>query len=272
MNSGKGESHCVTVNGQRLHVRLDGSGNAPWLVFSNSLACDLSQWDAQVAAFGSRFSFLRYDQRGHGGSDAPSGPFAMDDLVDDLLVVLERFSVERAVLMGVSMGATTALRCAARKSSCCLGVVACDGVWKSSPGSASVWEERFAVVREQGMRGMAEPTVRRWFQPDFFEKHSETVDSVRAMIAATKPEGYLGCAGALQDFDFSADYPGLAVPTLFVAGEQDGDTPAVMKEMASATPNGRYHGIGHCGHLPNIEQPEQLFAVVDAFVRELGIE
>lgn len=270
MNIVTGRPFQLTVNGQELNVRIDGPEGAPWMVFSNSLASDFSQWDALVDAFGGRFRFLRYDQRGHGGSAAPAGTFGMEDLADDLLRLMDLCGVENAVLAGVSMGATTALRCAAREPGKCRGVVACDGVWRSVPGAEHVWEERFAVVRKEGMHGMAEPTVRRWFQPEFFEREPETVDRVRAMIAATKAEGYFGCARALLAYDFSADYPRLSVPAFYVAGGEDGDTPAVMKIMANATPGAQYHVIDRCGHLPNVEKPAELFAVMDAFIRGLS--
>ena len=270
MNITSGQTIRVSRGGLWLNARMDGPEDAPWMVFSNSLGVNLSLWDGQVAVFGSRFKCLRYDQRGHGNSDAPADEFTMDDLASDLLALLDFFNVDRAVLVGVSMGCTTVLRCAARAPSRCLGVVGCDGQWRSMPGAAAMWEERFAVVREGGMKAMAEPTIRRWFQPDFFKNAAE-VERIKAMVAATKPEGYLGCGKALQKYDFRADYPALSIPALFLAGAQDGDLPKVMREMADATPGSHLQIIDNCGHLPNIEQPEIFFKAVDGFVRGLGI-
>ncbi|SBV96277.1 Alpha/beta hydrolase [uncultured delta proteobacterium] len=266
-----GQPFLHSVNGTRLNVQLDGPAGAPWMVFSNSLSANISLWDEQAAAFGDRFRFLRYDQRGHGRSEVPAAGFTMDDLATDLLGLLDDFAVNNAVLVGVSMGATTVMRCAARAPERCAGVVACDGQWRSAPGSAAMWNERFAVAREQGMEALAEPTVRRWFQPGFFTRKPEVVERIKKMIAGTSVEGYIQCGTALQDFDFRADYPGLTVPALFVAGEHDGDIPAVMREMHQATRGSGYTVIGHCGHLPNIEQPEKLYEAMDGFVRTLGL-
>ena len=262
-----GQATRVSINGLKLNVRIDGAADAPWMVFSNSLSVNLSLWDGQVAAFGSRFRLLRYDQRGHGDSDTPAGEFSMDDLAGDLLALLDCFSVEKAVLVGVSMGCTTVLRCAARAPARCLGVVGCDGQWRGAPGSAAMWEERFSLVRQGGMEAISEPTVRRWFQPGFFSKSPDEVCRIKAMITATKPEGYFGCGKALQNYDFSADYPALSMPALFLAGAQDGDLPKVMREMADATPGSRLEIIEHCGHLPNIEQPDTFHKAVDGFLR-----
>ena len=269
MNLTIGKAARVSINGLNLHARVDGPEGAPWLVCSNSLSANLSLWDGHVAAFGSRFRFLRYDQRGHGNSDAPTGDFSMDDLASDLLALLDYFNVDKAVLVGVSMGCTTVLRCAARAPSRCLGVVGCDGQWRSTPGTAAMWEERFSLVRKGGMQAMADPTVRRWFQPDFFINKPDEVKRIKAMVAATKAEGYFGCGKALQNYDFSADYPALSTPVLFLAGAQDGDLPKVMGEMAEATPGSSFQIIDTCGHLPNIEQPEIFFKKLDGFVRGL---
>lgn len=266
-----GTAMDVSINDMRLNVRVDGPEGAPWMVFSNSLTAAIAQWDAQTAFFGSRFRFLRYDQRGHGGSGTPAPGTTMDALADDLLALLDHFAVERAILVGVSMGATTVARCAARAPSRCIGVVPCDGVWRSAPGAAALWEERFAFVREKGMAAMAEPTVKRWFRPEFFTRKPDVVERVKAMVAGTSEEGYYACGTALQEYDFSADYPDIAVPVLYVAGAQDGDVPGVMREMAAATPDARYHVVDDCGHLPNIEQPEAFHALLDGFVRELGV-
>lgn len=271
MSISTGQAMRVSVGGLMLNARVDGAEGAPWMVCANSLSTNLSLWDGQVAAFGQRFRFLRYDQRGHGGSDAPIGDFSMDDLASDLLALLDHFQVDKALLVGVSMGCVTALRLAARAPSRCLGVVGCDGQWRTAPDLAALWEERFSVVRKAGMEALAEPTVRRWFQPGFFAKNPDEVKRIKAMVAATKPEGYVGCGKALQHYDFSADYPSLAVPALFLAGAQDGAMPEVMREMADVTPDSRLRIIDNCGHLPNIEQREAFFEAVDGFIRELGI-
>ena len=265
-----GQPFRMLVNGTYINVQVDGSEGAPWMVFSNSLTSSIAAWDELVSFFSPHFKILRYDQRGHGGSDAPVAPFSMDMLADDLLGVLSSFDIWNAFFVGVSMGATTVLRCAAKDPFRCRGVVACDGTWCSAPGAAAIWEDRFAVARVQGMAGLVESTVARWFQPDFFSRKPEVVEKIKGIIAGTSVEGYFECANALQQYDFRADYPALSVPVLYVVGAQDGDVPSVMRAMHMATPGSYYSEIDHCGHLPNIEQPEILHQVMDNFIRQVG--
>lgn len=274
MSIPRGKPVRVTVNGITLNARIDGSApdGAPWMVFSNSLASSILMWDAQAEAFGSRFGILRYDQRGHGQSDAPaSGVTDFEELSADLAGLLDHFGIARAVLVGVSMGSTTVLRTAARFPERCLAVVGCDSPWRTAALDDPVWNERIATATEKGMRALARPTVERWFLPEFIAANPDVADRIADMVASTPLGGYLACSRAVRDFDYRADYPGMKTPALLVAGAQDGNIPDVMREMANTAPNARFRLIDRCGHLPNIEQPGAFFDIVDTFLRNLNL-
>ena len=74
----------ITVNGLQIHYTLDGPATAPVVTMSHSLATDLSMWEPQMPALAPRYRVLRYDTRGHGGTDAPTGPYALETLADDV--------------------------------------------------------------------------------------------------------------------------------------------------------------------------------------------
>ena len=73
----------IEANGININYRIDGREGAPWIVLSNSLATSLAMWDEQAAALQNSYRVLRYDQRGHGGTDAPAGRYAFDTLLAD---------------------------------------------------------------------------------------------------------------------------------------------------------------------------------------------
>jgi len=110
----------VKANGISINYQVDGPERAPerapWLVLSNSLATSLSMWDEQAAALKDRFRVLRYDQRGHGGTDAPAGRYAFDTLLDDALALMDALGIAKANFTGLSMGGATALGLAERSS------------------------------------------------------------------------------------------------------------------------------------------------------------
>ena len=92
----------IKTNGIELNYVVEGNG--PWLVMSHSLACDLSMWDEQAAVLRRNFKVLRFDTRGHGKSDAPSGEYTLDMLAYDVHGLLQGLGVDRCHWVGLSMG------------------------------------------------------------------------------------------------------------------------------------------------------------------------
>src|SRR5690606_22564823 len=140
---------------------------APWLIFSNSLMTDLSMWDDQVAALGGSFRILRYDQRGHGGTDAPAGKYTFDTLTADVIALMDALQIPRASFAGISMGGMTALFLAQRHPDRFERIVAADCGPASNPAGAAQWQERIDLAAAKGMEALVDITVNRWFPPDF---------------------------------------------------------------------------------------------------------
>jgi 3-oxoadipate enol-lactonase len=260
----------VRVNGLTIRCRLDGRDDAPWLVFSNSLLTDLSVWDAQVAAFADRFHILRYDQRGHGGTEVPAEPATLDQLTEDLAALMEHFGVSTATVAGVSMGAATVLCLAARAPQLAMAVVASDGQAGTAPGGAQTWQERMDFARQHGMAVHAEATLKRWFSPASLAAGNPAIPHVRRMIENTPEAGFVACARALQSYDIRAALPGLRQPVLLVAGAADGAMPKSMRAMAESIPDARFVEIPDAGHLPCIEAPSPFNQAMETFLAEVA--
>src|SRR6266850_1886062 len=156
----------VTANGIHIDTTVDGPEGAPWLVFSNSLCTTGAMWDGQAAALKSSYRVLRYDQRGHGATDAPAGRYPFDTLVADALALLDALSIERAHFAGLSMGGATALGLAEQHPDRVDHVIVCDSPCMSTPASSAQWEERIVVAQQQGMAALVDPTIGRWFPPE----------------------------------------------------------------------------------------------------------
>ena len=90
-----------------VHAVVSGRADAPLVVLSNSLGSTHRMWDAQLADLEQRFRVVRYDTRGHGDSPVPDGPYSINDLADDLVALLDRLGVQRARLVGLSLGGMT---------------------------------------------------------------------------------------------------------------------------------------------------------------------
>lgn len=256
----------VEHDGLRFRCRLDGPAGAPWLVFSNSLVTNLTLWDPQVSAFASRFRILRYDQRGHGGTGVPDAPATIAQLADDAAALMAHFGVRDAVFAGVSMGAATGFSLAQRHPELVARLVASDGNIASPPGGAQVWQERIDLAQREGMTAYADVTLPRWFAARSRNEDSPALAQARAMIEATALDGFIACARALQDYDFSAGAGTMRQPTLLIAGAEDGAIPAALRALQPQLPDARYVEISDAGHLPGFERPAAFNTALAAFL------
>jgi len=256
----------VETQNATLHCTTEGpGGQAPWVVFSNSLVTDLSIWDVQAAALSERFNILRYDQRGHGKSSVSDTPLTFDSLGDDVLALLDHFGIETCTFVGLSMGVPTGLRAFDRAPERFTRLVFVDGMARTAPTGAAAWQERIDMVADQGMEAFATATAARWLQDDTL--NSDKGRALTAMIAATPQAGFVQCVRALQGYDYWNVLARINVPLLAVAGARDGAIPDAMAKAFGAVPGAQIETIAKAGHVPNYERPEAFNAVLTAFLQ-----
>jgi len=258
-------------NGIRLHHRIDGREGAPWVTFVTGIANDLTMWDGQVPALADAFRLLRFDARGHGGTQATAGDYTFDMLIGDVLGLWDALGIEKSHLVGLGLGGATALGLAAGHSDRLLGLVPCCCRAVMTPDFAAIWPGFVETVRAHGMEAMVEPTVQRWFTDDFKRANPGVLDAVRAQIRGTDPRGYAGCIAAFLTLDFRARLGEIAAPTLFVSGADDhlGGPPAIMQGLADAVPGARHVSVPDAAHICNIQNPDGFNAVLSGFLRGL---
>jgi 3-oxoadipate enol-lactonase len=246
----------IKANGISINYQVDGPEGAPWIVFSNSLATSTAMWDEQATALKSKFRVLRYDQRGHGGTEVPGGRYAFDTLLEDALGLLDGLGIAKAHFAGLSMGGATALGLAERHADRLDHVIVCDSPCQSTPQSSAQWEERITVAQKQGIEALVEPTVGRWFPPETVAKNPPHLDKVRAMFRATPVDGFIGCAAALADHDYASAIASVKRPVLFLVGEKDAPAPA-MRKLHEKLPGSRFVELPGAGHISNMDRPAE---------------
>jgi 3-oxoadipate enol-lactonase len=256
----------VKANGISINHRIDGPEGAPWLVLSNSLATNLAMWDDQAREFGRAFRVLRYDQRGHGETEAPAGRYPFDQLLADALALMDALGIKKAHFAGLSMGGATALGLAQKHSDRLDRVIVCDSPCQSTPVSTQQWEERIAVAQKDGMEALVEPTVARWFPPETLKSNPPHIDRIRRMIRTTPVNGFIGCAAALADHNYAAAVATVTRPVLFMGGEKDAATPP-MRKLNEALPGSRYVELPGAGHISNLDQPAAFNRAIADFLK-----
>jgi 3-oxoadipate enol-lactonase len=245
----------IKANGITFNYQIEGAEGRPWLIFSNSLATDLHMWDEQVEQLKDTFRILRYDQRGHGQTEAPAGRYTFDVLIADAIALMDALGVARAHWCGLSMGGATGMGLAQRHADRFDRLIICDTPGQSTPATAAQWEERIVSVQKGGMAAQLEATITRWFPPETVKANPPHLDKLRKMILNTPANGFIGCAAALANHDFRPGMRNVTRPVLYICGEKDGHNAAIMRKMQEEFPAARYVELPGAGHISNMDQP-----------------
>ncbi|MBZ9797366.1 3-oxoadipate enol-lactonase [Mesorhizobium sp. ES1-4] len=259
----------VTLGGIALHHRyVEASGGTPPVVFINSLGTDFRIWDEVVSALAGEMPVLVHDKRGHGLSDI-GHIMSIDDHVDDLSALIDHFGLEKVVLCGVSVGGMIAQGLYARRPGIVEALILCDTAHKI--GTTDSWNARIATVESNGIEDIADGVMKVWFTQDFHAARAADLAGCRNMLTRQALPGYIGTCMAVRDADFTDVARRIAVPTLCIAGDQDGSTPPdLVRSLAALIPGARFEIIRDAGHIPCVEQPEALVALIRDFIASLA--
>jgi 3-oxoadipate enol-lactonase len=248
----------IDVDGARLYYEIHGDrgdDRRPWLIFSHSLACSTGMWAPQIAEFSPRYRILAFDTRGHGQSDAPPGPYTMDQLAADLHSLLRFLQISKAHFVGLSMGGMIGQTYALAHPDVFTSLTLADTTSRWPPEAREVFAERARTALAQGMDPLVEATLGRWFTPPFHRSNPEDVARVRDMIRATPVAGYVGCSDAIPRIDTTARLREIRCPILVIVGKDDPGTPVPMsRAIHENAPGSELVIIESAAHLSNIEQ------------------
>ncbi len=252
-----------------LHYRIEGDPDGAPVVFANSLGTDFRLWDDVVDLLPEGLRILRFDKRGHGLSSCPAGEYRMDELVQDTLRLIEALDFRGCLFVGLSIGGLIAQGLAADNPGLLRAMVISNTAAKI--GTPEMWQERIDILREGGIEALADNVMQRWFSQEFRRQRGLELAAWRNMLTRTPLEGYLGCSAAIAATDFSASNADLGLPTMAIAGSEDGSTPPeVVRATADMIEGARYELIDNAGHLPCVEQPAEYARLLSDFLRECG--
>lgn len=261
-------------------VRLDGSprialahaGQGELVLFMHGIGGNKSNWYAQLPVFARHFTAVAWDARGYGNSDDYEGPFDFADVSDDILRVLDHFGVRAAHLVGLSMGGRLAFDFTRRHPEAVRSLTVCSAVDRAS----NMTPERRRAFLESRLRPLqsgltpadiAPGVARSLLGPNASE---EAYELLRQSMADLHPESYMKALEAVSLQDGGIELESMRTPTHVVAAANDPLFPLdALRTMASRIPNCVFSEIPDCGHLSNLERPEQFNAAVLGFLVRL---
>jgi len=241
----------------RLAASLEGPPGAPVLVLGNSIGTTRAVWEPQVAALRAHFRLLRFEYPGHGGSPAPPGPYSIGDLAGGVLALLDAHQIDSASYCGISLGGMVGMWLASHAPERIAALGLCCTSAYLPP--ASMWADRAALVRSQGMGPVAGQAAGRWFTPAFRRHDPPAVAVIVDAMRAVDPVGYAGCCEAISGMDQRDSLAAIAAPTLVIAGAEDPATPPWHGAViASGISGSRLTVIRGASHLANVSMPGQV--------------
>ena len=253
-------------NHAEINYQTFGDSAKPALIFSNSLGTNFSMWKPQIDHFQHDYFVVCYDTRGHGASSAPQGPYTLEQLGQDVVQLLDHLNIEKATFCGISMGGLTGQWLAIHQPERFNHVIVCNTAAKI--GQEQAWNDRAALVREQGLQPIASTAASRWFTTGFIQRDAALVEKLQNDLAAGSAEGYASCCEALSQADLREQLKDIKVPVLVVAGQQDPVTTVADAEfMIERIPNSKMSEI-NASHISNIELPNEFNQIIQHFMAQ----
>jgi pimeloyl-ACP methyl ester carboxylesterase len=254
-----------------LYAEVAGEGPAVVLVHEG--ICDSRMWDREWQEWSPEFRLLRVDLRGFGNSPLGSGAFAQ---ARDLIEAIEAHGIERAALVGVSLGGRVAIEVAlARPELVSALVLVAPGLpgheWSQEMRDA--WAEEETAFEAGDLDAAVEASLRTWV--DGPRRRPEDVDpQVRARVGEMQRRAYELAVGVEDEEELLVDdllqrLGEIQVPTLVLVGEEDQpDMHAIAERLEREIPGARRATIADAAHVPSMERPREFDELVLPFLRE----
>ena len=220
----------IKANGIQMNYELSGKKGSSVVVLSHSLASSLVMWNPQMDILTPYFQILRYDIRGHGGSDVPSGAYTLEVLRDDIIGLLDALNINQVHFIGLSMGGMIGQSLALGYLHRLRSLALCDTASVIPQEAQPIWQERINKTLSKGMEAQVDETMERWFTPSFLKQGSPMVEIIRKQILTTPVQGYIGCAEAIRKLNYLDQLSKIKIPTLIMVGEDDPGTPVSASE------------------------------------------
>jgi 3-oxoadipate enol-lactonase len=252
----------------RSAYRLDGPADRPIITLSHALGATLRLWDDVALALAGRNRVLRYDVRGHGGSDVPRGPYTLAEMAEDVVELLDAQGIARTHFVGMSMGGLVGMALALGHPSRVQSLALCDTTACYGESRRQMWEDRLRMAETSGMTDeLIELTMRFWFSDDHLAREKPRVDRVREMFRQMNPLGYAASVRAIASVDLTPRLAGIRCPTLVVVGGDDpGTPPAMSRVLAERIPGARLEVLPGVKHAAVVERAADFVRLLGDFI------
>lgn len=254
-----------SIDGKEFNLQRSGEG--PPLILVHGVGADLESWDGVMRELGEAFDIIRYDQRGHGRSHKPSGPYRIGDFIDDLRAIMVVNDLQRAHIAGFSLGGLVAQGLAIKYPQLVDRLVLISTSAGRTTREHERVMERAGKLEQQGACAHLHDAVDRWFTDEFIAARPDLLEWRRQKSMQNDPECYAAAYWMLADSDFGAELHRISAPTLVMTGECDiGSNPRMARLIKKRIPNCRCTIFPRLKHSLLLEAPDKVAAEMDRFL------
>ena len=236
---------------------LTGSEAAPLVVLIHGLGLNRKTWQWHGAALAARYRVLTYDLFGHGESPPPPETPSLSVFARQLLDLLDELDIERAALVGFSLGGMINRRFALDHPERVSALAILNSPHERGPEAQRLVEER-AARSSEGPAATLEATIERWFTPGFREAEPAVIETVRQWVLANEPRVYGLCRQVLAKgvVELIRPDPPIEAPALVMTAENDsGSTPAMSQAIAAEIEGAETVILPGLQHMGLVERP-----------------
>lgn len=244
----------MSKSAARLHYEVAGQGEH--LVVIHGVGSQADDWLPVLAHLTDQFEVLRFDLRGHGSSEAPVGPYSIDDFVCDVVALMDSLQFQRAHVAGFSLGGLVAQGLALQHPERVNRLALLSTVAGRSADERKRVVGRLEFIASSHPADYFEQSVERWFTPAFREANPEVIAGRKATVTAMDQQAYAAAYHALAHSDFGEQLAEITAPTLVMTGEHDlGSNPRMAEFMAYTIPGAELKILPELRHSILLEAP-----------------
>lgn len=270
--------HATTDDRVRLYYEETGSGTP--VVFVHEFAGDYRSWEPQLRHFGQRYRAIAFNARGYPPSEVPENPAAYSQAraADDIRSVLDHLGIQRAHVVGLSMGGFATLHFGFRHPARALSLVVAGCGYGAEAGQRQRFRAEAEAIADflktQGMAAFAEKYAYGPTRVQFENKDPRGFAEFKRMLAEHSALGSANTQLGVQRerpslYDLVEEMKRLTVPTLVLNGDEDWPCllPGVL--MKQQIPAAALSLMPNCGHAINIEAPDEFNRIVGDFIAQV---
>ncbi|WP_067102292.1 alpha/beta fold hydrolase [Marinomonas atlantica] len=250
---------------QKLFFTFEGDNSKPVMVLGHPLGMNSRVWDEIMPALLKHYLVIRWDLPGHGLSDPlePSAsPLTINALVKPLIEKCDELGIEKFHYVGTSIGGMIGQQLVTQYPERLISATLTNTGAKI--GSKEAWLTRQKDVMAQGLEKMAATLVVRWFSEHSIQTKPDLADFWQKQLAQVDNYSYGALCEWLGNMDLTDELGSNSLPVTLICGEKDvATTPELMQKLASLMRINELKIINQVGHVPSVESPDELLALLN---------